>query len=203
MCELSGNRRDNREGTYLVSFSSNLLPTSIRALPCCSGLGIRLPCYCDGVRFSFHSLSWVRDTDKFGNVQVGFKVFLNITPTVTNWTTDNKQFSLIFEENPLADFVELPDDGRAQNELWYSNMLCGVVRGALEMVSGRRYNTFLPSLLRPGVSSFCQDSGDSLPCARPWPQSACGEEIFFLLPSTPFPLRLKLSNEVADSKLTT
>jgi len=55
---------------------------------------------------------------------------------VTNWTTDNKQFSLIFEENPLADFVELPDDGRAQNELWYSNMLCGVLRGALEMVSG-------------------------------------------------------------------
>ena len=55
---------------------------------------------------------------------------------MTNWTTDNKQFSLIFEENPLADFVELPDDGRAQNELWYSNMLCGVLRGALEMVSG-------------------------------------------------------------------
>lgn len=54
---------------------------------------------------------------------------------MTNWTTDGKQFSLIFEENPLADFVELPDDGRAQNELWYSNLLCGVLRGSLEMVS--------------------------------------------------------------------
>ena len=62
-------------------------------------------------------------------------IFLNITPTVTNWTSDNKQFSLIFEENPLADFVELPDDGRAQDELWYSNILCGILRGALEMVS--------------------------------------------------------------------
>jgi hypothetical protein len=41
----------------------------------------------------------------------------------------------VFEENPLADFVELPDDGRAQEELWYSNILSGVVRGALEMVS--------------------------------------------------------------------
>jgi hypothetical protein len=40
----------------------------------------------------------------------------------------------VFEENPLADFVELPDDGRAQDELWYSNILCGVLRGALEMV---------------------------------------------------------------------
>ncbi|KAF2493985.1 TRAPP I complex [Lophium mytilinum] len=66
--------------------------------------------------------------------KVGFKIFLNITPTITNWTSDNKQFSLLFEENPLADFVELPDDGRAQDELWYSNILCGVLRGALEMV---------------------------------------------------------------------
>lgn len=66
--------------------------------------------------------------------QVGFKIFLNITPTITNWTSDNKQFSLVFDENPLADFVELPDDGRSQDELWYSNILCGVLRGALEMV---------------------------------------------------------------------
>lgn len=55
---------------------------------------------------------------------------------MTNWTADNKQFSLVFDENPLADFVELPDDGRAQNELWYSNILCGVLRGCLEMVCG-------------------------------------------------------------------
>jgi hypothetical protein len=67
--------------------------------------------------------------------QVGFKIFLNVAPTVTNWTSDNNQFSLIFDDNPLADFVELPDDGRAQDELWFSNILCGVLRGALEMVS--------------------------------------------------------------------
>ena len=30
--------------------------------------------------------------------------------------------------------MELPDDGRAQDELWYSNILCGILRGALEMV---------------------------------------------------------------------
>ena len=61
-------------------------------------------------------------------------MFLNITPTVSNWTSDNKQFSLTFEENPLADFVELPDDGRSQEELWFSNILCGILKGALEMV---------------------------------------------------------------------
>ena len=62
-------------------------------------------------------------------------MFLNITPAVTAWSEDSKAFSLTFDENPLADFVELPDDGRAQDELWYSNILCGVIRGALEMVS--------------------------------------------------------------------
>ena len=53
---------------------------------------------------------------------------------MSNWSSDSKQFSLIFEENPLADFVELPDDGKSQDELWFSNILCGVLRGALEMV---------------------------------------------------------------------
>ena len=63
---------------------------------------------------------------------------------MTNWAADNKQFSLIFEENPLADFVELPDDGRAQDELWYSNILCGILRGALEMV-GHAFDRYLCS----------------------------------------------------------
>ncbi|KAJ2972126.1 hypothetical protein NUW58_g9248 [Xylaria curta] len=80
--------------------------------------------------------------------KVGFKIFLNITPTVTNWTSDNKQFSLVFEENPLADFVELPDDGRAQDELWYSNIFCGVLRGALEMVQMQVEAHFISDMLR-------------------------------------------------------
>ena len=70
-------------------------------------------------------------------MQIGFKIFLNVTPTVTNWTVDGKSFSLLFDENPLADFVELPDDGRAQDELFFSNIVCGVLRGAVEMVKAR------------------------------------------------------------------
>lgn len=75
--------------------------------------------------------------------KVGFRMFLNVVPGV-RWVEggggvaegkDVRAFGLVFEENPLADFVELPDDGKAQEELWYSNVLCGVVRGALEMVS--------------------------------------------------------------------
>lgn len=80
--------------------------------------------------------------------KVGFKMFLNITPVVTNWSSDNKSFTLLFDENPLADFVELPDDGKAQDELWYSNIFCGVLRGALEMVSTS------PLYPRPSTDSF-------------------------------------------------
>ena len=80
--------------------------------------------------------------------KVGFKIFLNITPTVTNWTADNKSFSLLFDENPLADFVELPDDGKSQDELWFSNILCGVLRGALEMVQMAIEARFVSDILR-------------------------------------------------------
>ncbi|EMR09906.1 hypothetical protein PNEG_01666 [Pneumocystis murina B123] len=80
--------------------------------------------------------------------KIGFKLFLNITPTVTNFSPDNKQFSLIFDENPLSDFVELPDDGRAQDELWYSNILCGVLKGALEMIQLQVEAHFVSDVLR-------------------------------------------------------
>ncbi|EGP87919.1 unnamed protein product [Zymoseptoria tritici ST99CH_1A5] len=89
----------------------------------------------------------LRDTAEM-IAKVGFKIFLNITPTVTGWTQDGKGFGLVFEENPLGDFVELPDDGRAQGELWYSNVLCGVVRGCLEMIQMQVEAKFVSDVLR-------------------------------------------------------
>ncbi|KAF2483470.1 NO signaling/Golgi transport ligand-binding domain-containing protein [Neohortaea acidophila] len=80
--------------------------------------------------------------------KVGFKVFMNVMPLVANWSADGKTFHLVFEENPLGDFVELPDDGRAQEELWYSNILCGVLRGALEMVQMQVEVQFVSDVLR-------------------------------------------------------
>ncbi|KXL45308.1 hypothetical protein M433DRAFT_4612 [Acidomyces richmondensis BFW] len=80
--------------------------------------------------------------------KVGFKIFMNITPTATNWDKEGRSFHLVFDENPLADFVELPDDGRAQDELWYSNILCGVLRGALEMVQMQVDVRFVSDVLR-------------------------------------------------------
>lgn len=37
----------------------------------------------------------------------------------------------VLDDNPLVDFVELPENC---NALKYCNVLCGVIRGALEMV---------------------------------------------------------------------
>lgn len=40
----------------------------------------------------------------------------------------------ILEDNPLTDFVELPE---SYSGLIYCNVLCGVIRGALEMVGAQ------------------------------------------------------------------
>lgn len=48
-------------------------------------------------------------------------------------------------ENPLAEFVILPP--QYQKQLWYSNLLCGVIRGALEMVNIRVQCSFIRDML--------------------------------------------------------
>ena len=60
-------------------------------------------------------------------------MFLGVTAEVANFDNEGKAFSLILRENPLADFVILP--AAYSNKLWYSNILCGVIRGALEMLN--------------------------------------------------------------------
>ena len=64
--------------------------------------------------------------------KVGFKMFLGVTAEVVGASAS--EFSLQLSENPLAEFVELPEQ---YSSLAYSNMLCGVLRGALEMVQMR------------------------------------------------------------------
>ena len=67
------------------------------------------------------------------------------SPTVTGWSATADEFSLLFENNPLAEFVELPD---SCYNLRYSNILCGAIKGALEMVSCKR-------ILRPPRPKLC------------------------------------------------
>ncbi|KAF4603814.1 transport protein particle 22 kDa subunit [Pleurotus pulmonarius] len=96
--------------------------------------------------------------------KVGFKSFLNITPTVThspptapssnrptstsgNPATSGPWFILTLDENPLAEFVELPEEA-LEGGLWFSNVLCGVLRGALEMVQMQVHAEFVSDVLR-------------------------------------------------------
>ncbi|KAH7575507.1 hypothetical protein JRO89_XS02G0125600 [Xanthoceras sorbifolium] len=72
--------------------------------------------------------------------KVGFKMFLGIAATVTNWDADGTCCSIILDDNPLVDFVELPDTCQG---LYYCNILSGVIRGALEMCLGRDIAPYL------------------------------------------------------------
>lgn len=62
---------------------------------------------------------------------MAFKMFLGITPAVANWSSAGDEFSLFMETNPLTEFVELPEE---HSKLNYSNIICGALKGALEMV---------------------------------------------------------------------
>ncbi|PWN95748.1 TRAPP I complex [Tilletiopsis washingtonensis] len=99
--------------------------------------------------------------------KVGFKLFLNIVPNVVTVSapaagasgagsgTAVHEVALILEDNPLALFVELPEDelddpGRSggMRDLWWSNVLCGVLRGALEMVQMQTQVYFVSDTVR-------------------------------------------------------
>ncbi|KAH9998101.1 transport protein particle complex subunit [Russula compacta] len=104
--------------------------------------------------------------------KVGFKSFLNITPTVVHSpqpapapsrsgtpagqtgqpAASQPYFTLTIDENPLAEFVELPEEA-LEGGLWFSNVLCGVLRGALEMVQIRVEAQFLSDVLRGDEST--------------------------------------------------
>ncbi|KAL9283466.1 putative transport protein particle (TRAPP) component [Arabidopsis thaliana] len=77
--------------------------------------------------------------------KVGFKMFLGVTASVTSWDADGTCCSIILEDNPLVDFVELPDTCQG---LYYCNVLSGVIRGALEMVSMKTEVTWTRDVLR-------------------------------------------------------
>lgn len=77
--------------------------------------------------------------------KVAFKMFLGISADITSWNAEMSAFSLLLYENPLSECVELPAH---HSQLLYSNVLCGVIRGALEMVQLRVDCRFVRDVLR-------------------------------------------------------
>ncbi|KAJ8296304.1 Trafficking protein particle complex subunit 3 [Rhodotorula toruloides] len=85
-------------------------------------------------------LTRCRDFSEVGETmaKVAFRSFLSITPTLVHHPAQppsqpQPAFSLIFDENPLTDFVELPEEA-VEGGLVYAKILEGVIRGAMEMV---------------------------------------------------------------------
>ncbi|KAL8279321.1 hypothetical protein RQP46_008358 [Phenoliferia psychrophenolica] len=80
-----------------------------------------------------------KDFAEVGEVmsKVAFRSLLAITPSLVQHPVSPSQpkpaFSLIFDENPLTDFVELPEEA-VEGGLVYAKVLEGVIRGALEMI---------------------------------------------------------------------
>ena len=92
--------------------------------------------------------------------KVGFRMFLGANCEVTNFAADDSAFSLILYDNPLTIFVELPPEGDGRgfqgdgdgggcdlSKIQYSNIYCGIIRGALEQVNFRVTCRFVKDVL--------------------------------------------------------
>eukprot|EP00002_Diphylleia_rotans_P009565 TRINITY_DN19955_c0_g1_i1.p1 TRINITY_DN19955_c0_g1~~TRINITY_DN19955_c0_g1_i1.p1 ORF type:complete len:187 (+),score=47.80 TRINITY_DN19955_c0_g1_i1:51-611(+) len=77
--------------------------------------------------------------------KIGFKMFLGISPAIVNWNGEYSEFSLLIDENPLTEFVELPEQYRG---LHFSNLICGVIRGAMETLQMKIECKFVKDQLR-------------------------------------------------------
>lgn len=76
--------------------------------------------------------------------KTAFRMFLGIAVDIEH--SSPSCFSLQFTENPLSLFVELPD--QYKEDLEYSILYCGVIRGALEMLNYKVECQFVKSPLR-------------------------------------------------------
>ena len=77
--------------------------------------------------------------------KVGLRMFLGIGAECERWNEAETRCAIVLESNPLARFAELPPRYR---DLSYCQLLCGVIRGALEMIGMRTTCAFGKDALR-------------------------------------------------------
>lgn len=82
-----------------------------------------------------------------GVALVGLRMFLGVSAELAQVKDSADTFAISFQDNPLALFVELPE-GTLKEHLWYSNMLCGVITGALSLVGFQAEARFSRDKLR-------------------------------------------------------
>lgn len=73
------------------------------------------------------------DFQETGNQLVkAFRLFMGISPKLTKVSAADNEFSLVFDSNPLTEFVDLPPE---HPKLLFCNIFAGAIRGALHNVS--------------------------------------------------------------------
>lgn len=81
----------------------------------------------------------------------GFKIFLGVEAKIDSKSKTDQSFVIQFKENPLTRHIVIPEKYK---NLHYSNILCGIIRGALEAVNMRVKCSFISD---ESSSNFKQD----------------------------------------------
>ncbi|XP_064484698.1 trafficking protein particle complex subunit 3-like [Ornithodoros turicata] len=108
----------------------------------------------------------LRDTaDK---LQMAFRTYFGVNPSIVNWSPAGDEFSMVFETNPLTAFMELPE---GLSGLKYCNMIPGIIRGALEMVQTEVVVWFVQDQLKGDQSTelrvkFVRRLEDAIPAGE-------------------------------------
>ena len=83
--------------------------------------------------------------------KVAFRQFLGVYADVVGWDQQAKSCRLVVKENPFADFVVLPK--QYKGSLWYSNIICGIIRGSLDAINIKIRAYYLKDMLRGDESN--------------------------------------------------
>ncbi|KAK2197308.1 bifunctional Bet3 family/NO signaling-Golgi transport ligand-binding domain superfamily/Transport protein particle (TRAPP) component [Babesia duncani] len=77
--------------------------------------------------------------------KIGLKVFLGISGDTVAIDAEQNHYHIIFHENPLDQFVYIPEH---LSDLNYSNLICGVIMGALEQLQMKVSCHFVKDMLK-------------------------------------------------------
>ncbi|ELP87258.1 transport protein particle 22 kDa subunit, putative [Entamoeba invadens IP1] len=80
---------------------------------------------------------------------VAFKMFLGMNCEC--FEVHEKQWRISLPNNVLSEYVQLPD--KLKQKLWYSNIYCGIIRGALEMLKYKVECRFVNDVLQGNKTS--------------------------------------------------
>ena len=78
--------------------------------------------------------------------RIAFKMFLGVDAEAIIFPS-SKECVINFQENPLIDFVELPNH-LVNSDFLYSNVYCGIIRGAFEQLHMQVSCEFIKDVLR-------------------------------------------------------